>query len=135
MTEVSITDTNIGGVPPATTGRAGAVAWTGGSDLFDATLDNIRAESLRALGDVNLDGEVNGLDVDPFVDVLLNGTDDNATRITADMNSDGEVNGLDVDPFVAAVVGSGAQSIPEPSTFLLALVALGLVGARRKWGV
>ena len=25
------------------------------------------------LGDLNLDGEVNGLDVDPFVDVLLNG--------------------------------------------------------------
>jgi hypothetical protein len=86
------------------------------------------------LGDVNLDGLVNGLDVDPFVDVLLNGSDDNATRITADMNSDGEVNGLDVDPFVAAVVG-GTQQIPEPSTLLLCRIALGVIGALRKWGV
>jgi hypothetical protein len=42
-------------------------------------------------------------------------------------------NGLDVDPFVAAVVG-GAQSVPEPSTLLLGLVALGVVGGWRKWG-
>ena len=45
-------------------------------------------------GDVNGDGEVNGLDVDPFVDVLLNGP----PSATADMNADGSVNGLDVDP-------------------------------------
>ena len=83
-------------------------------------------------GDMNFDGNVNGLDVDPFVEVLHNGTDDNATRVTADMNSDGEVNGLDVDPFVAAVVG-GVQQIPEPSTLLLALVALSVVGGWRKW--
>jgi hypothetical protein len=86
------------------------------------------------LGDVNLDGEVNGLDVDPFVEVLLNGTDDNATQVMADMNSDGEVNGLDVDPFVAAVV-DGAQQVPEPSTLLLTLLALSVTGALRKWGV
>jgi hypothetical protein len=75
------------------------------------------------LGDVNLDGEVNGLDVDPFVEVLLSGP----YRTEADMNEDQVVNGLDVDPFVAAVVG-GAQQIPEPSTLLLCLVALGVVG-------
>ena len=38
------------------------------------------------LGDVNLDGEVNGLDVDPFVDRLLNGPD----QAEADMNQDGD---------------------------------------------
>jgi hypothetical protein len=81
------------------------------------------------LADVNLDGVVNGLDVGPFVDTLLSGKDD----WTADMNGDGIVNGLDVDPFVAAVVG-GTQPISEPSTFLLALVAVGVVGAWRKWG-
>jgi hypothetical protein len=75
------------------------------------------------LGDVNLDGEVNGLDVDPFVDVLLNGP----YQREADMNGDDVVNGLDVDPFVATVVGGGAQQIPEPATLLLALVALGMV--------
>jgi hypothetical protein len=74
------------------------------------------------LGDVNMDGEVNGLDVDPFVDVLLNGP----YQVEADMNKDNEVNGLDVDPFVAAVVGGGVQAVPEPAT--LALAGMGLLG-------
>jgi YVTN family beta-propeller protein len=81
------------------------------------------------LGDVNLDGVVNGLDVDPFVEGLLSGP----YQPEADMNEDQVVNGLDVDPFVAAVVG-GTQPVPEPSTLLLCLVALGLVGGWRKWG-
>lgn len=71
-------------------------------------------------GDVNLDGEINGLDVDPFVDVLLNGP----FQAEADMNEDGEVNGLDVDMFVEAVVGGGVQAVPEPSSLALAVVAL-----------
>jgi hypothetical protein len=80
------------------------------------------------LGDVNFDGLVNGLDVDPFVDVLLNGL----FQAEADMNEDGEVNGLDVDPFVADVVG-GVQQVPEPTTLLLTIVALSVVGGWRKW--
>jgi hypothetical protein len=80
------------------------------------------------LGDVNLDTEVNGLDVDPFVDVLLNGP----YQPEADMNDDQVVNGLDVDPFVTAVVG-GTQPIPEPSTLLLCIIALGVVSGWRKW--
>ena len=70
------------------------------------------------LGDVNQDGLVNGLDVDPFVDRLLNGPE----QTEADMNQDGQVNGPDVDPFVAAIVVGGVQAVPEPSTF--ALIAL-----------
>ena len=81
------------------------------------------------LGDVNLDTMVNGLDVDPFVDVLLNGP----FQAEADMNLDGVVNGLDVDPFVAAVVGGGLQAVPEPSTLVLLSLAalLGLLWRRR----
>jgi hypothetical protein len=81
------------------------------------------------LGDVNGDGDINGLDVDPFVDKLLNGP----YQAQADMNEDGDVNGLDVDPFVAAVVGGGAAAVPEPSTLLLCLLALAVVGGWRKW--
>jgi hypothetical protein len=79
-------------------------------------------------GDVNHDADVNGLDVDPFVDVLLASRFD----VAADMNGDGVVNGLDVEPFVAAV-GGGTHQIPEPSTLLLVLVALGVIGGWRKW--
>ncbi len=54
-------------------------------------------------GDVNGDGQVNGLDVDPFVALLVAGQSDAA----ADMNGDGLVNGLDVELFVTALVGAG----------------------------
>jgi hypothetical protein len=80
------------------------------------------------IGDVSHDTEVNGLDVDPFVRVLLASRFD----VAADMNLDGAVNGLDVDPFVAAVVGGDTHQIPEPSTLLLGIVALGMVGVWRK---
>jgi hypothetical protein len=80
------------------------------------------------LGDVNLDEEVNGLDVDPFVGLVTSGT----YQDEGDMNGDGEVNGLDVDPFVEAVVGGGVAAVPEPSALLLTLAALGILGAWRR---
>ena len=54
-------------------------------------------------GDVNADGQINGLDVAPFVRLLLNGS----YQVAADMDADGVINGLDVEPFVAVVVGPG----------------------------
>jgi hypothetical protein len=96
-------------------------------ELYQRGLDGVGVAP--PLGDVNLDGEVNGLDVDPFVDVLLSGP----FQTEADMNEDGEVNGLDVDPFVAAVVGGQAAAVPEPTTLVLALVAaLAVVGLGRR---
>ena len=97
---------------------------TAGGDLLAIWNDEPghHVEYLK-IGDVNHDTEVNGLDVEPFVDVLLTSRFD----VAADMNGDGAVNGLDVDPFVAAVV-RGTQSVPEPSTLLLCIVALGVVG-------
>ena len=52
----------------------------------------------------------------------------NPEAFLADVNLDGEVNGLDVDPFVAAVLGGGTHQIPEPSSLLLCIIALGVVG-------
>lgn len=51
------------------------------------------------LGDVNCDGAVDLLDVQPFVDLLTTG----GFLDKADMNQDGAVDLLDVDPFVDAL--------------------------------
>ena len=72
------------------------------------------------LGDVNGDGQVDGLDVNPFVVALIDGP----YQIEGDLNEDGAIDGLDVDPFVAAVVGGSVQAVPEPSTWLLLALAL-----------
>ena len=54
------------------------------------------------LGDVNLDGAVNLLDVDFFIARLSTGT----YQAEADCNEDGEINLLDVDSFIA-ILGDG----------------------------
>jgi hypothetical protein len=101
-------------------------------DETDVKLDyiDVRGGLLPLPGDVNLDGAVNGLDVDPFVDVLVN----SQFHLAADMNADGAVSGLDVAPFVAAVLGGGgAEVVPEPTTLMLSTIAqLGLLCWRRK---
>ena len=53
------------------------------------------------LGDVNLDGEINLLDVAPFVDLLTQGN----FLPEADVNQDGVVDLLDVAPFVDLLTG------------------------------
>ena len=82
------------------------------------------------LGDVNLDEAVNGLDVEPFVDVLVTGV----FQAEADMNQDGAVNGLDVDLFADAVVaGMSLTAVPEPNTaMLVGSAALALIGMNRR---
>ena len=53
------------------------------------------------LGDINCDGSVDLLDVQPFVDLIATGT----FSEKGDMNQDGAVNLLDVSLFVAALAG------------------------------
>ncbi|MEM9411288.1 MAG: M12 family metallo-peptidase, partial [Planctomycetota bacterium] len=55
------------------------------------------------LGDINCDGAVNLLDVDPFIDLLSNGE----FSAKADFNGDGVVSLLDVGPFVDALNDAG----------------------------
>jgi hypothetical protein len=51
---------------------------------------------------VNCDGEINLLDVDPFVESLLSGK----FNPKADIDLDGMVNLLDVNPFVDLLTGN-----------------------------
>lgn len=53
------------------------------------------------VGDVNCDGEINLLDVGPFVELLANG----GFSPKADIDGDGAVNLLDVGPFVDLLAG------------------------------
>ena len=58
--------------------------------------DSYLVDAGTLLGDVNLDGQVNLLDVTPFVKLITNGL----FQIEADINQDGAVNLLDVTGFV-----------------------------------
>ena len=59
------------------------------------------ATNLRAIRDINLDGAVNLLDVNPFVQALIS----EKYIVDADMNADGFVDILDVAPFVQKLGG------------------------------
>jgi len=80
-------------------------------------------------GDLNKDGSVNNLDINPFVLAL---TDEQAFKdqygyapaSIADMNGDRQFNNLDINAFVDALTdGSQLRAVPEPTS--VALLALG----------
>ncbi|TWT45790.1 hypothetical protein RAS1_22230 [Phycisphaerae bacterium RAS1] len=65
----------------------------------------------NAVGDMNCDGEVNILDINPFVLALSSATDYQAAypecaRELADVNDDGNVDILDINPFVQLLSGT-----------------------------
>ena len=68
------------------------------SALGNVVFDNVTVSSEPAflLGDVNLDGFVNFLDISPFISLLSNGT----FQIEGDINGDALVNFLDISPFI-----------------------------------
>lgn len=106
-------------------GNMTVVSWTGGVYQFDgdgnlqnsydpdpsipATAGKSRSMAFGfestpkvLLGDVDMNGVVNLLDVAPFVDHVSTGT----FQLEADVNLDGNVNLLDVGPFVSLLSGS-----------------------------
>ena len=75
----------------------------GAGQLAGEIVDNIQVwvQSSFLLGDVNLDGQVTLLDVQPFVDRIAQGE----FQEEADTNQDGAVNLLDVNSFVILLTG------------------------------
>lgn len=82
----------------------------GNTLVFQGRLDSSFATSIIAvdlgfaLGDVNCDGLVNLLDVEPFVGLLNSG----GFNVQADVNQDGSVNLLDIELFIDLLSGGGA---------------------------
>ena len=63
-------------------------------------------------GDLNCDGSINSLDIDPFVltltDPVMYGiTYPDCDAQLADTNADGSINSLDIDPFVSLLTSGG----------------------------
>jgi hypothetical protein len=81
-----------------------------GAGLIDALAAATAVVDLAPLlGDLNCDGAVDFLDIDPFVTALVNpaafaAAQPDCPRTQADINTDGAVNFFDIDPFVALLV-------------------------------
>lgn len=84
---------------PATMGSAARVGSREGNLAARLVIDFTTGSVL--LGDVNLDGFVNLLDVQPFIALIGSG----GFQAEADINEDGTVNLLDVQPFVDLLAG------------------------------
>lgn len=97
------TDPNgpVGGTLFAIDATADNEAWAVGIRSGDLNhIQRLQWENL-ILGDINLDGAVNLLDVSPFIELLSSGT----YQAEGDINGDGAVNLLDVDGFINLLGG------------------------------
>jgi hypothetical protein len=125
--------TNVAFADPAA-GYPNTLYITAGHSLYRATLQAMPP------GDLNGDGTVNDLDIDPFA-LLLTDAGRYARQfglpplVVGDINADGRVNNLDIDPFAALLTGGGAAAVPEPATLLLAAMGTVALAIMAKHGV
>ncbi|MEX2546015.1 MAG: hypothetical protein WD316_12875 [Phycisphaeraceae bacterium] len=90
------------------------------------------------VGDMNLDGVVDAVDVAPFVQALTDPAAYQAEHGVApvpvgDINGDGVLDAVDVAPFVQLLVGAESASVPEPTSGgVLTVGALMLLPRRRR---
>jgi hypothetical protein len=90
-------DVNDDGIPDFIVGAAnGLIDNIGYARLFVSQI------SAPILGDCNQDGEVNFLDINPFIELLAS----NTYLEQADCNQDGVLNFLDIAPFIAILSGN-----------------------------
>ena len=75
------------------------MGWFG--DMGNITVNGVFTPATVLVGDVNCDGVVNLLDVEPFVELISTGEFSDK----ADINTDGIVNLLDVGPFIELLSG------------------------------
>ena len=103
----SATTANESGLPDAGYVTLSELSTDGGGNLeitvsrsaahiFVAGLTLTANEPVGLLGDVNLSGAVDFLDIAPFIDLLSSG----AFQFEADVNGDGEASFLDIAPFI-----------------------------------
>jgi hypothetical protein len=73
---------------------------------FDTIFDNLTVWPTNDVtkGDANFDGQLNNLDIAPFVTKLTSGNAGNDSR--CDINEDGVFNNLDISPFVNLLTGN-----------------------------
>ncbi len=50
--------------------------------------------------DMNCDGDVNALDIEPFLELLFGPNPDPCDTCTGDVNGDGNIDALDIEPFL-----------------------------------
>ena len=89
-------------------GEFSSVDIQGTPDGFDAEVEIDNGNVILTLtdefllGDTNMDGVVNFLDIAPFISILSGG---GGFLEQADINGDGEVNFLDISPFIGILSG------------------------------
>jgi hypothetical protein len=109
-------------------GGSNTVNVTGGGAALDGSIADMTATITTALrGDANLDGSVNGSDLNT---VLSNYNQNGLDWAHGDFNSDATVNGADLNAVLSNYnqsvgLSAAGAAVPEPSALLLGAIAAG----------